>query len=116
MVVSNHGGRQIDGTAGTIECVEECVMAARGTNTEVFMDGGIRRGVDVFKALALGVKAVFVGRPVLWGLGVGGQEGAVRALALLEEELTTTMQLMASWTQERAGKHKSRGGGISLMP
>jgi isopentenyl diphosphate isomerase/L-lactate dehydrogenase-like FMN-dependent dehydrogenase len=63
IIVSNHGGRQLDGTDGTIECVQECVAGADG-RCEVYVDGGIRRGKDVFKALALGAKAVFVGRPV----------------------------------------------------
>lgn len=93
VLVSNHGGRQLDGTAGTIEVLEECVRAAAGSDMEVYLDGGVRRGKDVFKALALGAKAVFVGRPALWGLGVGGTPGVERVLGILNEELVTVMQL-----------------------
>lgn len=66
VLVSNHGGREIDGTLGTIEVVEECARAADG-RLEIWVDGGVRRGKDVVKALALGATAVFVGRPALWG-------------------------------------------------
>ncbi|EEC05199.1 (S)-2-hydroxy-acid oxidase, putative, partial [Ixodes scapularis] len=67
ILVSNHGGRQLDGVPSTIEALPEVVGAVRG-RVEVYLDGGVRRGTDVVKALALGAKAVFVGRPVLWGL------------------------------------------------
>lgn len=93
VIVSNHGGRQLDGTEGAIECVAECVDAVVGTHCEVFFDSGIRRGKDAFKAIALGAKAVFVGRPALWGLVVGGEEGVSRMLSILNEELVTVMQL-----------------------
>ena len=66
--VSNHGGRQLDSAPATIEVLPEIVNAVRGHPVEVYLDGGIRTGNDVFKALALGAKAVFIGRPVLWGL------------------------------------------------
>ena len=66
--VSNHGGRQLDSAPATIEVLLEIVNAVRGHPVEVYLDGGIRTGNDVFKALALGAKAVFIGRPVLWGL------------------------------------------------
>lgn len=92
VAVSNHGGRQLDGTMGTIEVVAECVRAARG-RCEVFVDGGFRRGKDIFKALALGANAVFVGRPALWGLAVAGQAGVEHALGILEAELKAVMQL-----------------------
>ena len=95
VIVSNHGGRQLDGTDGTIEVLAECVEAAAG-RCDVFMDGGIRRGKDVYKALALGAAAVFVGRPVLWGMLVGGGEGVGRTLEILREELVTVMQLMGA--------------------
>ncbi|CAN8007753.1 unnamed protein product, partial [Ixodes pacificus] len=65
--VSNHGGRQLDGLPATIEVLPEIVRAVRG-RVEVYVDGGVRRGTDVVKALALGAKAVFVGRPAFWGL------------------------------------------------
>ena len=92
IIISNHGGRQIDGTEGTIEVVNECAAAATG-RIEVYVDGGFRRGRDIFKALALGARAVFVGRPALWGLALGGQPGAARALTILNRELTIVMQL-----------------------
>jgi isopentenyl diphosphate isomerase/L-lactate dehydrogenase-like FMN-dependent dehydrogenase len=92
VVVSNHGGRQIDGTLGSIEVVPE-VVAAVGGRVEVYVDGGVRRGKDVFKALALGATAVFLGRPVFWGLALGGQAGIERVLEILLHELTVCMQL-----------------------
>lgn len=93
VIVSNHGGRQLDGTEGALECVAECAEAVVGTKCEIFFDSGVRRGKDVFKALALGASAVFVGRPALWGLTVGGAAGVSRMLTLFNEELTTVMQL-----------------------
>ncbi|CAM9613367.1 unnamed protein product [Ascophyllum nodosum] len=90
--VSNHGGRQLDTLPATIEVLPE-VVAAVGGRCEIFMDGGIRRGTDVVKALALGAKAVFVGRPVIWGLAYGGQDGVSDVLKLLNEELEQAMAL-----------------------
>ena len=92
IVVSNHGGRQLDGVAATIDALPEVVEAAEG-RVEVFVDGGIRRGTDVVKALALGARAALVGRPVLWGLAVGGEEGARHVLELLREELELALLL-----------------------
>ena len=92
VVISNHGGRQLDGTDGPIELVKECVDAAAG-RCDVFMDGGVRRGKDVYKALALGATAVLIGRPVLWGMSIAGEKGVARTLELLKEELVTVMQL-----------------------
>ena len=94
IVVSNHGGRQLDGTLGTMEVIEECVQAVHGFHTEIFVDGGIRRGKDLVKCLALGAKCVFVGRPILWGLSVGGQDGVTRVLDIFKEEYETVMQLL----------------------
>ncbi len=85
IVVSNHGGRQLDGVAATIDALPEVVDAAGG-RTEILLDGGIRRGTDVIKALALGAQAVLAGRAVLWGLAVGGEEGVARVLELLRRE------------------------------
>jgi 4-hydroxymandelate oxidase len=104
IVVSNHGGRQLDGTRSTVQVVEECVRAIGRANTEVYVDGGIRRGKDVVKCLALGAKCVFVGRPILWGLAVGGQEGVARALEILKDEVRTVLQLMGC----RTPQHLSR--------
>ncbi|HKW20148.1 MAG TPA: alpha-hydroxy acid oxidase [Ktedonobacterales bacterium] len=92
ILVSNHGGRQLDTVAATIEALPEVVAAVAG-QCDVYMDGGVRRGTDVLKALALGARAVFVGRPVLWGLAVAGAEGAQHALELLRDELELAMAL-----------------------
>jgi 4-hydroxymandelate oxidase len=91
IVVSNHGGRQLDGSPATADVLAEVVDAARGL--EVLVDGGIRRGTDVLKALSLGARAVLVGRPVLWGLAVGGEDGVARVLAMLRDELDEAMAL-----------------------
>jgi 4-hydroxymandelate oxidase len=92
IVVSNHGGRQLDGVAPTIEALPEVVAAAAG-RCEVYLDGGVRRGTDALKALALGARAVFVGRPILWGLAADGADGAQHALELLRDELALAMAL-----------------------
>ena len=92
IVVSNHGGRQLDGVAATIEALPEIVDAVEG-RVEVFVDGGIRRGTDVVKALALGARAAMVGRPVLWGLASDGEKGARHVLELLREELELALLL-----------------------
>jgi 4-hydroxymandelate oxidase len=90
VIVSNHGGRHLDNTLATIEVLPEAVAAADG-KVEVLLDGGIRRGADVVKALALGAKAVFIGRPLFWGLAVDGERGVIRVLDILREEIEITM-------------------------
>lgn len=92
ILVSNHGGRQMDSAPATID-VLPAIVDAVGNRTTVLMDGGIRRGTDAMKALAQGAKAVFVGRPVLWGLAAGGQQGVEKALSMLKEELDLGMAL-----------------------
>jgi 4-hydroxymandelate oxidase len=92
IVVSNHGGRQLDRALATADALPEIVDAVEG-RAAVLVDGGIRRGVDVAIALALGADAVLVGRPALWGLAAGGEEGARRVLDLLREELELTLAL-----------------------
>jgi len=92
LIVSNHGGRQLDAAPATLEVLPQIVEAVQGA-VPVLIDGGIRRGSDVVKALALGATAVCVGRPVLWGLAVNGQAGAAHVLALLRQELETAMVL-----------------------
>jgi len=92
IIVSNHGGRQLDGAIASIEALPEIVEAVAG-RCEVYVDGGVRRGVDVLKALALGARAVLVGRPILWGLAVDGQAGVERVLKLLHGELEMAMGL-----------------------
>lgn len=92
IAVSNHGGRQLDTAIAAIRALPE-VVAAVAERVEVYVDGGVRRGTDVIKALALGARAVLVGRPVLWGLAVNGEEGVVDALSLLREEIDLAMAL-----------------------
>jgi isopentenyl diphosphate isomerase/L-lactate dehydrogenase-like FMN-dependent dehydrogenase len=92
VVVSNHGGRQLDCVSATADALPEVVEAVEG-RAAVLVDGGVRRGTDVAIALALGADAVLVGRPALWGLAAGGEEGARRVLALLRDELELTLAL-----------------------
>ncbi len=92
IVVSNHGGRQLDSCVTGIEALPEIVEAVAG-RCEVYMDGGIRRGTDILKALALGARAVLVGRPVLWGLAVNGAQGVQHVLEILRSELELAMKL-----------------------
>jgi isopentenyl diphosphate isomerase/L-lactate dehydrogenase-like FMN-dependent dehydrogenase len=91
IIVSNHGGRAEESGRATIECLTEVVEAARG-RVPVMIDGGIRRGTDVFKALALGAKAVGIGRPYLWGLSAFGQPGIERVIEILRTELNLVMR------------------------
>ncbi len=99
LVVSNHGGRQLDDVAATIELLPEVVEAVGG-RLEVLVDGGVRRGADVIKALALGARAVLVGRPVLWGLAAGGEAGALRVLELLRDEVELALALVGCVSPE----------------
>jgi 4-hydroxymandelate oxidase len=92
IVVSNHGGRQLDGVAAALDALPE-VLEAVGDSCEVYVDGGVRRGTDVLKALGLGARAVLIGRPVLWGLAVDGEAGVTTVLAMLREELRMAMAL-----------------------
>ncbi|OOF91242.1 hypothetical protein ASPCADRAFT_518806 [Aspergillus carbonarius ITEM 5010] len=92
IIVSNHGGRQLDATCSTLEALPEIVDAVGGA-IPVILDGGVRSGTDVFKALALGADFVLVGRPVLWGLAVKGREGVEGVMNILERELSRTMAL-----------------------
>jgi 4-hydroxymandelate oxidase len=92
VVVSNHGGRQLDGVIATADALPE-VAAAVGDRAEVYVDGGIRRGTDILKALALGARAVLIGRPVLWALATGGATGVERVLSGLVAELRLAMAL-----------------------
>uniref|UniRef100_A0A251TP15 (S)-2-hydroxy-acid oxidase n=2 Tax=Helianthus annuus TaxID=4232 RepID=A0A251TP15_HELAN len=92
IIASNHGGRQLDYVPAAIDALEEVVLAVQG-RIPVLFDGGIRRGTDVFKALALGAQAVMVGRPVLYGLAAKGEYGVKRVIEMLKDELELTMAL-----------------------
>jgi 4-hydroxymandelate oxidase len=92
VIVSNHGGRQLDGAIASLDALP-AVVAAVGEHCEVLLDGGVRRGTDALTALALGARAVLVGRPVLWGLAVGSEAGARRVLELLRDELDLAFAL-----------------------
>jgi 4-hydroxymandelate oxidase len=92
IIVSNHGGRQLDGGEATILALPDVVQAVGG-RAEVYVDGGFRRGSDILKALALGARGVFVGRPYLWGLAAGGEAGVKRVLDILRAELSLSMAL-----------------------
>ncbi|XP_077527712.1 2-Hydroxyacid oxidase 1-like [Haemaphysalis longicornis] len=93
IIVSNHGGRQLDGSPAAVEALSEVVDAVRG-RIEVYVDGGVRRGTDVIKALALGARAVFVGRPALWGLAYDGERGVKKMLEIFYNEINRALALM----------------------
>jgi 4-hydroxymandelate oxidase len=92
IVVSNHGGRQLDTAIATVRALPEVVAAVRG-HVPVLVDGGVRRGTDIVKALALGARAVLVGRPILWGLALAGERGVAHVLTQLRDELDLAMAL-----------------------
>ncbi len=104
IIVSNHGGRQLDGAPSSIRVLPEIVDAV-GHRTEVLMDSGIRSGQDVLKALALGAKGTFVGRAMAFGLGAGGEAGVARALEIIRKETDTTMALMGERDIKNVGPH-----------
>ena len=103
IVVSNHGGRQLDAVAPTAELLPEVVEAVAG-RIEVYVDGGIRRGSDVVKALALGARAVLAGRAPLWGLACDGEAGATRVLQLLRDEIENELALCGCTSPEGVSK------------
>ena len=94
-MVSNHGARQLDGVQATIDVLEDIVEVVTQLNSdiEIYLDGGIREGTDILKALALGAKMVFIGRPILWGLAFDGQNGVNLTLNILRKELDSAMAL-----------------------
>jgi isopentenyl diphosphate isomerase/L-lactate dehydrogenase-like FMN-dependent dehydrogenase len=93
VVVSNHGGRQLDGVPGSLDALEEVVAAVDG-RAEVLLDGGVRRGTDVLKALALGARAVLIGRAMVWGLAADGEKGVADVLRLLRDEVELGLALL----------------------
>jgi isopentenyl diphosphate isomerase/L-lactate dehydrogenase-like FMN-dependent dehydrogenase len=93
LVVSNHGGRQLDGVSSSLDVLEEVVEAVDG-RAEVLLDGGVRRGTDALKALALGARGVLIGRAMLWGLAARGEEGVAHVLQLLRKEVELGLALL----------------------
>jgi L-lactate dehydrogenase (cytochrome) len=92
LIVSNHGGRQLDGAESSIQALPAIVDAV-GSQIEVHMDGGVRSGQDVLKALALGAKGVYIGRPFIYGLGAMGEAGVTKALEIIHKEMDISMAL-----------------------
>ncbi|XP_048829916.1 hydroxyacid oxidase 1 isoform X2 [Brienomyrus brachyistius] len=112
ILVSNHGARQLDGVLATIDALPEIVEAVGG-RVEVFLDGGVRRGTDVLKALALGARAVFLGRPILWGLSCDGEKGVREILQLVREELRLAVALTGCHSLKEVSRSILRKSGIS---
>jgi 4-hydroxymandelate oxidase len=112
IIVSNHGGRQLDTAVTGLEALPR-IVAAVGKGTEIFVEGGLRRGTDIVKALAFGARAVLVGRPVLWGLAVGGQNGVEHILAILRRELDTAMALCGCASVADIGSDLITRGSVS---
>ena len=102
VIVSNHGGRQLDGAPASLEALPEVVEAV-GDRVEVLLDGGVRRGTDVLVALALGAKAVLVGRPIVWGLAVGGVDGVAHVLELLRAEVELGLKFLGCRSPAEVG-------------
>ncbi|GIY09691.1 hydroxyacid oxidase 1 [Caerostris darwini] len=116
ILVSNHGGRQLDGVPATLNVLPEIVRAVKG-RAEVYLDGGVRKGGDVFKALALGARAVFFGRPAIWGLVHSGQDGVENILRIVKSQLDTTMALTGvSRLEDIQRSHVVKEGFYDLMP
>ncbi|MFL6237698.1 MAG: alpha-hydroxy acid oxidase [Thermoanaerobaculia bacterium] len=115
IVVSNHGGRQLDTSPATLDVLPEIAdaLSAHGHRIELLMDGGVRRGTDVLKALALGARAVLVGRPILWGLAADGEAGAILALRMLRDELDLAMALAGAPTVADVTRDLVRRGPVA---
>ncbi len=104
IVVSNHGGRQLDGALSSIRMLPEIVDAV-GDKVEIHLDSGIRSGQDVLKALALGARGVMIGRAFVYGLGAMGEPGVTKALQVIHKELDTSMALCGETAVTRLGRH-----------
>jgi len=100
VIVSNHGGRQLDGVSSSLRALPEVVAALDG-QAEVLMDGGVRRGSDIIKAICLGARAVLVGRAYAYGLAAAGQIGVARALEILRDDAERTLKLLAARPLQR---------------
>ena len=111
IIVSNHGGRQLDGAPSSIRVLPE-IVAAVGGKTEIYLDGGIRSGQDVLKAVALGAKSTFIGRAFLYGLGAGGEAGVTRSLEIIHKELDITMALCGERDIKNIGAHTIYKNGL----
>jgi L-lactate dehydrogenase (cytochrome) len=111
VIVSNHGGRQLDSAPSSIRILPEIVSAV-GSKVEVYVDGGIRSGQDVLKALALGAKSTFIGRPFLYGLGAGGEEGVRRVLDIIAKEMDVMMSLCGERDIKNFGAHNLYENGL----
>jgi L-lactate dehydrogenase (cytochrome) len=114
-VVSNHGGRQLDGAPSSISALPS-VANAVGADTEVLFDGGIRTGADIIRALALGARACLIGRAYIYGLGAGGKAGVAKAIDILEKELSVTMALTGTNRIADIGGHVLVGGKARKKP
>jgi isopentenyl diphosphate isomerase/L-lactate dehydrogenase-like FMN-dependent dehydrogenase len=114
IVVSNHGGRQLDSLPSAIEVLPEIVEAVGG-RAEVILDGGVRRGTDVVKALALGARACMIGRPMLYGLGAGGQEGVERSIDILKAEIDRALALLGRPTLADLDRTAVRLAGMPVL-
>ena len=112
IIVSNHGGRQLDGCSPTIDMLGPVVDAV-GKKVDVWVDSGIRTGMDVMKALALGAKATMIGRAYIYGLGAGGEAGVTHALNIIQKELSTTMGLCGERTIAGIGRHNLLNNGTA---
>jgi 4-hydroxymandelate oxidase len=115
IIVSNHGGRQLDRAPASLDALEAIVAAVDG-RAEVYLDGGIRRGTDVVTALALGARAVFIGRPYLYALAAGGQAGLARCVEILDTEIRTAMALLGAPTVADLTRDRVIDGGGEHVP
>ena len=115
LVVSNHGGHAMQGTDGAINMLP-AIADAVGDRLEVYLDGGVRRGADVLKALALGARATFIGRPIFWGLSVGGEEGVRHCLEILRQELSVAMGLCGVTDARRVDPSVARNPAAEASP
>lgn len=112
VIVSNHGGRQLDGAPSSIRVLPS-VVDAIGDKAEVYLDGGVYSGQNVLKALALGARSTFIGRAFLWGLGAGGEDGVIRSLEIIRRELDVTMALCGERDVRNIGAHNIYSNGLA---